>query len=364
MSDKYNKQINFLVNIAYYSVVIVIIYILYKYVFSLLLPFILAFCIVSIVHPMIRRITSTLKVNQKIIAVIIMAVIYGLLGFGIFWIFAQLFVIIKEGLILLPGMYTDKIAPAITAISNFFVNNMNDFPINFPIDFQLELSDFQGDILSAIQSAILNLSEKGISIITKASNKIPSFFISLAFTIMLSFFISMQYDNVIKFIKNQLSPETEKLLKDIKVIFFDTVLKYIKAYFILMIITFIEISIGLVIIGAESPIAVASGIAIFDALPFFGTGAVMIPWIIFELIQGNLTFAMGLLILYGIVTFIRNIIEPKVVGDQLGLNPIVTLMVIYIGFKLFGVIGMIFMPIIAQIILALHKNGNIKLYKQ
>lgn len=363
MSDKYNKQIHFLVNIAYYAVVIVIIYILYKYVFGLLLPFILAFCIVSIVHPIIRQITSTLKINQKIIAVIIMAVVYGLLGFGIFWIFVQLFVLIKEGLILLPGIYSDKIAPAITAIGNFFTENTSNFPIDLPIDIHLELSDFQGDILSAIQSGILNLSEKGISVITKASNKIPSFFISLVFTIMLSFFISMQYNNVIKFIKNQLRPETDKLLKDIKTIFFDTILKYIKAYFILMIITFIEISIGLVIIGVESPIAIAGGIAVFDALPFFGTGAVMIPWIIFELIQGNLTLAMGLAILYGIVTCIRNIIEPKVVGDQLGLNPIVTLMVIYIGFKLFGVMGMIFMPITAQIIIALHKNGNIKLYK-
>ena len=94
-----------------------------------------------------------------------------------------------------------------------------------------------------------------------------------------------------------------------------------------------------------------------------GTGAIMIPWVIIELLQLNYRYALGLAIVYGVVTLVRNIIEPKVVGDQLGLNPIVSLMAIYLGYRLFGVIGMITFPMLMQILLALHKNGSIKIFK-
>ena len=99
-------------------------------------------------------------------------------------------------------------------------------------------------------------------------------------------------------------------------------------------------------------------------VPVIGTGGIMIPWVLIKLLQGNFSLAIGLGILYAIVTVVRNLIEPKIVGDQLGLNPVVSLISIYLGYKLFSVIGMILFPILAQILLTLHRNGTIRLYRE
>lgn len=359
MPDKIKGKVDFLINVFYIAVIAGIVFVLYKYVFGLLLPFILAFCIVSSIHPIIKKITAWLKISQKIIAVMVMAIIYTLVGMGIFWSIFQLIIIIKDLLVLLPDFYSDTLAPSIVSIGEA----ISEFLQGIPGEYVAYLDGFQESILNAAKSSIVGLSEKGIDFISGFSNKVPTFIIGLVFTIMLSFFISMQYDEVLKFIKKQMSAKSRSIMTDLKVIFIDTILNYLKAYMILMFITFIELSIGLLIIKVDNSVGIAMGIAVFDALPFFGTGAIMIPWIILEIIHGQYTLAIGLAIVYGVITFIRNIIEPKVVGDQLGMNPIVSLVVIYIGFKVFGVLGMIFMPILTQIILALHKKGSIRLYK-
>jgi len=124
----------------------------------------------------------------------------------------------------------------------------------------------------------------------------------------------------------------------------------------------VELFLGLLVLGESNAIAIALGIALFDALPFFGTGAIMVPWAALELLQGNYPLGVGLAILYAIVTLIRNIIEPKIISDKLGLNPIVSLVAIYLGFRTMGVLGMIFMPILVQILFALHQEGSFPLF--
>jgi sporulation integral membrane protein YtvI len=173
----------------------------------------------------------------------------------------------------------------------------------------------------------------------------------------------MQYDSVADFIGAQLPPRARGVIAELKDIMRITVMRYVSAYVKLMAITFAELSIGLLVLRAPNAVLIAAGIAVFDALPLFGTGAIVIPWVITELVKGNFPFAAGLLILYALVTVIRNIIEPKIVGDKLGLNPIVSLVSIYLGFRLLGVFGMILMPILTQILLELHKRGKIRLFR-
>jgi sporulation integral membrane protein YtvI len=234
-----------------------------------------------------------------------------------------------------------------------------------PPPFADRLNDFNIDLGSTIQAFLGSVSSMGINLVSNITGHVPSFFIAFVFTIMLSFFISVQYDKVTLFIKDQLPQKAKKIISDLKRIVNDIILRYIKAMVKLMFITFVELAIGLLLIQrSATAIPIAAGIAIFDALPFFGTGAIMIPWVIVELIQGNFTAALGLGILYAIVTVIRNIIEPHIVGKKLGLNPIVSIVSIYLGFKIMGVLGMIFMPIIVQIIIELHNMGAIKIFRE
>lgn len=187
--------------------------------------------------------------------------------------------------------------------------------------------------------------------------------ISIAFVILMSFFLSLHYETVVGFLRRQLPRHWEEKLGKLKQLSKTTVKNYLKAVLILMLCTFGELCVGFFILRVDNPVGLAALIALFDALPLLGTGGIMIPWIIIELLGQNYSLALGLAILYAVVTVIRNLIEPKVVGDQLGLNPVVSLVSIYLGYRVLGVIGMVLFPILAQILILLHKHGMIRLYR-
>ena len=130
-----------------------------------------------------------------------------------------------------------------------------------------------------------------------------------------------------------------------------------------MSITFVELSIGFSIIGIDNAILIALCIAIFDILPVLGTGGVVIPWIVVNLVLGNFGMAASLTVLYIIVTFIRNVIEPKIVGSQLGLHPIVTLSSMFAGVQMLGAIGLFGFPIGLSLLVHLDRKGTINIFK-
>lgn len=359
MSESVQKRLAFVINVAFVAVVAAIVYLAFRYAIQWVLPFLLAFCIVSVLNPLIRVIKKNLNIKQEIVSLIVMILIYALVGVLLFLLIMQIFMLIRDALTVLPHHYEQSIQPALIRSGE----SIFAFLRGLPSEWQEQILSIQDGIIDTVKSFLVNLSQKGVSIVSGITTRIPSFLIAFVFTIMLSFFISMQYDKVVAFFKTQLPPKAQSLIRAMRGIVFDTIVKYFRAALTLMFITFIELCIGLLALRTSNAIPIAAGIAIFDALPFFGTGAIMIPWCIIELLQGNFRFAIGLAILYAIVTVIRNIIEPKVVGDKLGLNPIVSLTAIYIGFKLFGVLGMIFMPILTQIGMELHHIGAIRLYK-
>lgn len=139
--------------------------------------------------------------------------------------------------------------------------------------------------------------------------------------------------------------------------------KFIKAYSLIISVTFIELSIGFWILKVPNPFLFGGLIALIDIMPIIGTGAILIPWFIIAFIMGNTTMGVGILILYIIITAVRQTIEPRIVGQQIGLHPIVTLILMYVGAQLMGVLGLLLLPILATILVKLNKEGTIHLYK-
>ena len=135
---------------------------------------------------------------------------------------------------------------------------------------------------------------------------------------------------------------------EVKGYFVGTILRYLRAYLILMIITFVELSIGFGVIGIGNPIGVAAIIALCDALPVLGTGGIVIPWILLELLKGNYQLVISLTVVFIIVTLVRNIIEPRIVGSQLGLHPVATITAMYLGLRTAGFPGMIAAPLLVM----------------
>ena len=148
-----------------------------------------------------------------------------------------------------------------------------------------------------------------------------------------------------------------------KTILIEKALKIVKGYLILMVINFAEISLGLLLFGVKNAVVIAIGIAMLDVLPILGTGTVLIPWSLISLINGNYGLALGLIVLYIITVIVRNLIEPKIIGGQVGLHPLITLVSIFIGLRLFGFFGMICLPLAIIIIFSLYKGGKFDFLK-
>jgi len=348
-----------MINITYVVFIGITIFLVFKYALALVLPFIIAFAIVSAIHPLIRKLKKAMRTQHVFVSFIVMLLIYISIGTGLFFLIFNLVFKLKEHFIQLPNYYDNVFVPSFTQIRD----NFSAFLIELPLDWQHQIQAAQISFMQGIQTSVMNLSQRGLSILSGFTAGIPGFLIAFIFTIMTSFFLSMQYDAVVAFLRLQLPLKVRESISEIWDILQTTVLKYLSAYIKIMCITFAEVFIGLSVLRVPNAILIALIIAIFDALPVLGTGAIVIPWAIIECFKGNFPLALGLIILYAIVTVVRNIVEPKIVGDKLGLNPIVSLTSIYLGFQLIGVLGMIIMPMLTQILLQLHRRGKLKLFR-
>ena len=238
-------------------------------------------------------------------------------------------------------------------ITQFFGNLINDFDVS-----KLGIN------MSSITSGLSN----GISGVYSVVKNIPSILISVVIGVIAWILFTKDYKKVVKFIKLQLPDKHKNLLSETKKIFSSTILKMCRAYGLIMFITFCENFLGLTILNLIGVMknsyvfVIAICIAVFDILPVAGSGGILIPWSLIALVSGNVGQCVGLLILYAVITVIRQYIEPKIVGDSLGVNPLVTLAGLYFGLKLFGFMGMFIVPICVMTLKAFNDAGRIHLY--
>ena len=141
-------------------------------------------------------------------------------------------------------------------------------------------------------------------------------------------------------------------------------LGYFRAILILMGFTFVEVSVGLFILDVKYVFLLALIVALSDAIPIVGTGVVMLPWILWNVFTGNMPLAFGLAIIYVLGVLIRQILEPKIIGSQIGLHPLVTLLAMYIGLQFFSILGMFIGPISMIIVKNLQEAGVLKLWNE
>ena len=245
-----------------------------------------------------------------------------------------------------------------TSLADSLTNTFNNLEKNF------NLAALNIDL-----KAIFNTVTSSITGVYSFVKGVPGILIGTVIGVIACIFFTKDYNYIVGFIRLQLPDNKKNLLSDIKQVFSKTIFKMIRAYLLIMFITFCELFLGLSILnltgvmnnGYVAMIAVV--IAIFDILPVAGSGGILIPWALISLITGSIPKAIGLLIIYAIISVVRQYIEPKIVGTSLGVHPIVTLAGMYIGLKLFGVLGMFIVPIGVMVIKAFNDSGRIHLYK-
>jgi sporulation integral membrane protein YtvI len=319
------------------------------------MPFIIGFLLAAIVQPLSRRVSAKTRLDVKICAVsgvLLLIVLIGLLFFGISYLIVNRFDLITSFAFSL----ADSLKFALNSVSEQAAPFFNQIKNSTGIQFDGSISGFSNKLLE-----ITKIPDLLMKFIQSAFSGIAPLFLNTVVTIVAGCFIAADYKIVTAFILRLLPKRYRTIVGEIKNFFFKTVLKIIRAYALLMLITFCELSLGLFLIRVNNPVGVAAIIAIIDIMPVLGTGTVMIPWAIIELLLGNTMLGICLFILYAVITVVRNILEPKIVGSHIGLHPIITLTALIVGLKAFGIIGMIAFPITILIIKELYLRKVIKI---
>ena len=230
---------------------------------------------------------------------------------------------------------------------------LNGYITDFFKDFSVDKVGIDMEMLSAPLSGAWNV-VKGI----------PSAFLSVLVTIISTVFITSEYDLIRETILGMLTKAKGDKLVSSKQTVTRGIGKLVKAYATLMLITFTEVFLGLNLmrlIGVYEGgyIAIIAFVTcIVDIIPVLGTGTILIPWAVYNLIMGNIGMGIGLIILYAVITVLRQIIEPKLVANQAGLPAIATIMAMFIGARLFGAFGILLLPL-TIIVLKLMYDENV-----
>lgn len=382
MTDVEGKK-KFIVNFFYYGIIIALCFLLFKYAMGTLFPLIFAYIVAIILQKPKKFIISKTPIKKGFASTIC---VLGLLAVAVL-LMSLIGVRVTEEIkgfidyVIIQFRNIDTVVNVIETEILSFVSRLPDFlsetlrenvsSIFAEIRLWLEGSseDFTSDITSTIGGSIdFSFLKAPISGVISTARQIPSTIIAVVVSIVAACFITADYDMITDFVKCQLSEKKAADLTRAITLLKSSLGKMGKAYILIIIITFTEMCIGLYslkLIGIFSSnyiAVIALATAIVDIIPVLGTGTILLPWTAYSLIVGNYSMALGLGIIYATITVIRQIIEPKLVAGQLGLPPFITVAAIFIGLKIFGVLGMFIAPMIIIMLKLLNDEGILHLW--
>lgn len=301
-----------------------------------LAPFVISYILAMMLDPLIRFLVNKAGINRKYSALI--ALLFFLLTVGVIIVLIVIKLIseIKSFSILLPKYATD----IYYNITNF-INNNGELLNWLPEDIFTYTQDFISNFFNSLTSVANSLFKTVLS----TAISIPEALLFTIVTIVSTFFIAKDKEIIYTFFQKQLPDSWVNKITSIKQDMFSALFGYIRAQLIIMTVTFTELLIGFSIIKVNYVLLLAFLISILDALPILGTGGVLVPWAIYQLLVGNYKLGISLFILYIIILVVRQLIEPKVLADQIGVYPLLTLGSMYVGMKLLGFGGLLLGPI-------------------
>lgn len=222
-----------------------------------------------------------------------------------------------------------------------------------------ELTSFAAEMYeSALSRLALSVTSFISSAAGKAAKNAPGFILSCVVCAAAGCYIAADFPKLAKFIRGICGERLYENSLRVKGILVGCVFKLVKGYLIIMAITFTELLIGFILLRIKYAPLLAALIAVIDILPVLGTGTVLVPWAVAELLLGNTAAGMGLAVLYGIITLVRNFAEPKIIGKQIGINPIFTLIAMFVGIKLLGIAGIFILPVTLIVVIEYYKNDR------
>jgi len=382
LSEKTQARLGRMIDIFYYLLILAGFYLFMKYALWLVFPFLFAFFIAVLLQRPINYAQRRIKLKKSFTSVALVLLFYLLLILIVVLIGARLWSAAKSFADYLSAQVQNL--PRIIKSLEIRINQLVEWlPDDLELRVNESLANFTQGLLAGVNAegesvgvfgnlvSLINLEwfKAPVSGMLTIAGRIPMLALSVVITIISSFFMTSGYDKIVGFLKRQLGPERGRALSAAKRIVFSSLRKLVRSYSIIIGVSFCELVLGLLLLGfagvydGKQLLWIALVTAAIDILPVLGVGTVLIPWFLYSFIMGNYGLGVGLLVMWVVMIVVRQIIEPKVVADSLGLPPVVTLMGMYIGLQLFSVIGMFLVPLLLILIKMLNDEGVLKLWK-
>lgn len=335
----------------------------FKYALGYIFPFLFAWGIGYLVYPIAYKLSSRIKISRKLCSFVLvfsfLVIICGLLFF-----LGNRLLFEIQNLLNTISNNEQAISEYIQGVFDFISSIGERLPIANKLqnsELLLLIKENVNKLISSVWDSLIKALGSAVpDLAAGIVTSLPSLLLSGLITIISCFYFAMDVDLINKKMKGILPAKAVEYLSKIKRRLGNGFKKYIKAYVLIFLITFAELFLGFWILKLDYAFVLALLIAFLDFLPLIGTGAILLPWGIVLLLMNNLFQGMGILIIFAITTIVRQIIEPKIVGDSLGVHPLITLVSIYLGYRIFGFLGMVLAPMIVLLLLSKENGEQVK----
>ena len=321
-------------------------------VLGFFIPFVIGWMIALIANPLVRFLEKRLKIVRKHGSMLIIAGVLALIISLLYFVLGKAYVEIREFIGDLPALYDSAAAEIRGAVQNG--NRMFEF---LPDEFRTAVIQFTENIGTYVGDLVSKAAAPTVEIAGNVAKGIPNVLVNTVITILSSYLFIAEQDKILAWMRRY-APKfvlryAEYLKKDAR----GVIGGYFLAQFRIMFVVAGILAVGFLFLKVKYGLLLAVLISMLDFLPVFGTGTALFPWAAVKLFTGEYTYAAGLLILYVVTQVSRQLIQPKIVGDSMGLPPLLTLFLLYLGFKVKGIAGMILAVPIGLIFINFYKYG-------
>lgn len=320
---------------------------------SLLLPFVLALLVAWLLNPMVRWLQRKLTISRKLISMVLVILLFCVIGgalFGLAWAAVQQVISLFRNW----SSLTDAILSMLDSVTRWLdgLGRLLPASLQFNAD---RLFNAVADWLRNLDISgwLADLAGRAPSLVSSVS----SFAVSAVVFITASYFITGDYPRLRFLFTDRVPADTRAFGASVKRIFMEAFGGYLKSQLILSLGVAVILTVGFLVVGQPYGLVLALFLAILDFIPIIGAGTVMVPWAVIDLIAGQYIHAIQFAVIWGLIVLFRRFAEPKILGNQTGLSPILSLVGIYVGMRLGGVGGMILGPLLLLVCINLTKLG-------
>ena len=321
-----------------------------------LMPLIVAWIVAMIANPIIRFLEKRIKIMRKhgsalVIILVLAALIAAFYGLAVL-VASQFSSWVTE----LPEVY-DSVTQNLQHLFRLLHQKYNIIPADVKLAFDQRENMLDSYIQKAIDGLLKMVKSGSLSKVSSLASSLMDFLVYAILTILASYFMTVEKDHFTKLLQEKTPAGVQRIWDKIKKIFIRAIGGYFKAHFQIMIVIFFITVIPFAFMRISYSGLLAVVIAIVDFLPFFGAGTVLVPWAVYRLVTGSYTYAAILFVIYVVVLIVRQALEPKLIGDNIGTSPFETLVFMLVGYRLAGMLGLIVGIPVGMILVECYREG-------